>query len=159
MSFHLGQRVLLLHVSRDTPGIVERVTDGGSDGEICKGRYFSKFAQKLITVLLTSDACCQIYLRVERARLRQSKFLYLSERSDGCRQAAVVLHCLFDELIDGVGVEQSPPIALDLPSEGNVLHIVACGGVFGAQGVARISRCRRRSRSREVGTHGTPAQT
>jgi hypothetical protein len=37
---------------------------------------------------------------------------------------------LFDELIDGIGTEQSPPIALDLSAEGDVLLGIACGGVF-----------------------------
>jgi hypothetical protein len=33
-----------------------------------------------------------------------------------------MLHRLFDELIDGFGTEQSPPIAFDLSAEGDVLY-------------------------------------
>jgi hypothetical protein len=35
-------------------------------------------------------------------------------------------------MIDGIGMEQSPPISLDLTAEGNVLHGVSLGGVLGA---------------------------
>ena len=43
-----------------------------------------------------------------------------------------MLDRLLDELIDGVGAEQCPPIALDLAAEGDVLR-----------GVARAPRPRR----------------
>jgi hypothetical protein len=65
---------------------------------------------------------------------------------------------LFDELIDGIGTEQSPPIPLDLSAEGNVLQGIARGVAFAVQGIACIARSRRSRRSREMGSHGATAQ-
>jgi hypothetical protein len=104
-----------------------------------RGRY-GKSAQKLVAVLLTTDAGAQINVRIERARLRHRELPGLSERSHGCRQAAVVLQRLFDDPIDGIGMEQSPPISFDLSAKGNVLHFVALRGVLGAKRIARVYR-------------------
>jgi len=86
-----------------------------------KGGDFAKCAQKLISVLLTTDTGGEVHLRVPRTRLRQREFSSLFEGRRRCGETAVVCDRLFDELIDGIGTEQSPPIALDLSAEGNVV--------------------------------------
>src|ERR1700733_15326896 len=160
MLLHLRERILLLHAACDPSGVVEVVADGRTDGEIREGRYFCKATEKLVAVLLTTDAGGEVHLRILRAGTRQRQFLSPRTLAHRGRQSAVVIQRLCNDLIDGRGMEQSPPISLDLAAEGNVLHSIALGGVLlRVQGIARVSRCRRRCGSREVGAHGTPAGT
>src|ERR1700732_2990501 len=126
MLFHLGQCILLLHAARDPSVIVEHVAYCGPDSKVRKG-WYSKWTEKLFAILLTTGSGSQIDFRVTRTRLRQGEFLGLSERGHGCRQTAVVIHGLCNELIDGIGMEQSPPISFDLPAEADVLHGAARG--------------------------------
>src|ERR1700722_10552420 len=100
MPLHLGQRVLPLHATRDTPGIVERIAHRGPDGEVREGWYFGKSAQKLIPVLLASGAGGRVHLRIARSRLRQCELLRLFEGRRRRRETAFVCYRLFDELID-----------------------------------------------------------
>src|SRR3984957_19201366 len=158
MLLHPRGRILRPHAGCAPSGVVEVVADGRTDGEIREGRYFCKATEKLVAVLLTTDAGGEGHLRILRSSARDRKFLSLRERGHRCRQSAVVIQRLCNNLIDGRRMEQSPPISLDLAAEGNVLHGVALGGVLlRVQSIARVSRCRRRCGPCEVGAHGTTA--
>src|ERR1700733_8115196 len=155
MLFHFGQCILLLHAALDSSVIVEHVAYRGRDSKVGKG-WYSNWTEKLFPILLTAGSGSEVQLRVLRARCRQRKFLGLGEGSHRCCQSTVVIQGLCDDLIDGLGMEQRPPISLDLPAEVDVLHGAAHAGIFGAQSIVRISRCRWGVRSREVGAHGAP---
>ena len=129
--FHFRQCVLLLHAARDPPGVIERVVDGRSDGEVRKGWYANR-TEKLFSVLLTTRYGGELHLRVLRACARQRQFLSLRERCRCRCHTAVVIQRLSNELIDGIGMEHGPPISLDLTAEGNVLHGAALRGVLRA---------------------------
>src|SRR5580704_319944 len=158
MPFHLRKRVLLLHASRDTPGIVERVAYGGPDGEVREGRY-SNWTEKLLPILLTTGAGGEVHLRVLRTRSRPGNFLGLCERGSGCRQSAVVIDRQCNELIDGIGAEQGPPSTLDVLAEGDALNLGLGWSILTTQSLCRVARGRRWLGTREIGARGATART
>src|ERR1700722_3256251 len=110
---HFGQGILALHAARDAAGVVERVAYRGSDGKAGKRREIREAAEEFSSVLLTAGTGAQGDLRIARARLRQCEFPGLFECRRRRREIAVVSDCLLHESVDGIGPEESPPIALD----------------------------------------------